>query len=130
MNKKIYFIYLLMAALVIFGLSSCSSNNESNSKNSLKNSLDWEGIYTGSYMTDGGKVLNVRIRLNKEQTFEANYQYADGYYNTIDINGRFQWDNSGSIIMIDVIDSPIHYKVARNKLIRLDNRNLVLEKIH
>jgi len=126
MNRK---IYLLMVALVIFGLSSCFSNNEVNSKNSSKNSLDWEGIYTGSYITDGGKVLNVRMRLNKDQNFEANYQYTDGSYNSIDINGRFQWDDTGSIIMIDVIDSPIQYKVAKNKLIRVDNRKLVLEKL-
>jgi len=129
MNRKIYFIYLVMTVLVIFGLSSCFLNYEANSKNSLKNSLDWEGIYTGSYTTDSGNLMNVRMKLNKDQSFEANYQYADGSYNTININGRFQWDNSGSIIMIDVIDSPVHYKVAKNKLIRLDNRNFVLEKV-
>jgi len=134
MNKKIFIIFLLMVlifvlALVSFGLGSCFLSNESNDKNTLKNSLDWEGIYAGSYMTDSGSVMNVRIKLGKEQKFEANYQYADGSHNTIDINGRFQWDETGSVILIDVIDSPIQYKVAKNKLIRIDDRNFELEKV-
>ena len=127
MNKNI-FIILLMTALVILGVNSCFSNNESDN-NTIKNSLDWKGIYAGSYLTDSGNILNVRIKLNREQTFEASYQYADGSYNIIDIKGRFQWDDTGSIILIDVIDAPIRYKVAKNKLIRQDEYDYVLEKV-
>ena len=127
--KKNIFIILLMTALVILGINSCFSNNDSGDNNSIKNSLDWKGIYAGSYLTDSGNILNVRIKLNKEQTFEANYQYADGSYNIIDIKGRFQWDNTGSIILIDVIDAPVRYKVSKNKLIRLDEHEYVLEKV-
>jgi copper homeostasis protein (lipoprotein) len=129
MDIKIFIVLLLMAFLVIFGFVSCFSNNEAGGKNSLKNSLDWEGVYTGSRMTDSGNLMNVRIRLFKEHIFEANYHYADGSYNTIDIKGRFQWDDTESIIIIDVIDAPIRYKVAKNKLIRLDEYDYVLEKV-
>jgi hypothetical protein len=128
MNRKL-FIIMLMAIMIIFGINSCFSNNESGDKNTLNNSLDWKGVYAGSYLTDGGNVLYVRIILKKEQTFEANYQYADGFYNTIDIKGRFRWDDTGSIIIIDVIDAPIRYKVDKNKLIRLDGYDYVLDKV-
>jgi len=152
MNRKIFIIFLLMIVVVVFGLvffglGSCFLSNETNEKNTLKNNLDWEpqpslttdqwtgegspleGVYTGSYMTDSGNVLNVRIRLSKEQKFEANYQYADGSHNTININGQFQWDSTGSVIIVDVIDAPIKYKVGKNKLIRLDDSNFELEKV-
>jgi hypothetical protein len=128
MNRKL-FIIMLTAIMIIFGINSCFSNNESGDKNTLNNSLDWKGVYAGSYLTNNGNVINVRIKLNKEQTFEANYQYVDGSNNTIDIKGRFQWDDTGSIIMIDVIDVPIRYKVAKNKLIRLEEHNFVLDKV-
>jgi hypothetical protein len=129
MDIKIFIFLVLIAVLVIFGLVSCFSSNDSGDKNSLKNSLDWEGVYTGSRLTDSGNIMNVRIRLFKEQIFEANYHYADGSYNTIDIKGRFQWDETESIILIDVIDAPIQYKVAKNKLIRMDDYDYVLEKV-
>jgi hypothetical protein len=152
MDIKIFVVFLLMAFLVIFGLISCFSSNESGDKDTVKNTLDWEsqpsltadqwsgvepeargspleGIYTGSYLTDDGNLLNVRVRLIKEYFFEASYHYADGSYNTIDIKGRFQWDDTRSIIIIDVIDAPIRYKVAKNKLIKLDEYNYVLEKV-
>jgi hypothetical protein len=129
MDIKIFIFLLLTAFLVIFGLVSCFSNNESGDKNSIKNSLDWEGVYAGSRLTDSGNIMNVRIRLFKEQIFEANYHYADGSYNTIDIKGRFQWDDTESIILIDVIDAPIQYKVTKNKLIRMDDYDYVLEKV-
>jgi hypothetical protein len=129
MDIKIFIVLLLMAFLVIFGFVSCFSNNESGEKNTLKKSIDWEGVYTGSHLTDSGNLMNVRIRLFKEYIFEANYHYADGSYNTIDIKGRFQWDDTESIIIIDVIDAPIRYKVAKNKLIRMDEYDYVLEKV-
>jgi hypothetical protein len=128
MNGKI-FIVLLTVALVVFGVSSCFSNNDSNDKNNLKNNLDWAGVYTGTYMTDSGYIQDVRIRLNKDQSFEANIRYVDGSHNTIDIKGRFQWDETESIILIDVIDAPVKYKVSKNKLIRLDTYDYVLEKV-
>jgi len=129
MDIKIFIVLFIIAFLVIFGLVSCFSSNEPSDKNSIKNSLDWEGVYTGSRMTDSGNLMNVRIRIFKEQIFEANYHYADGSHNTIDIRGRFQWDDTESIIIIDVIDAPIRYKVAKNKLIRQDEYDYVLEKV-
>jgi hypothetical protein len=130
MNIKNFTIFLLIAVLVIFGFNSCFPNNEPNIISNSKNSFNWEGVYTGSFLTDSGNVQDVCIKLNKDQSFEANYQYIDGSYNSINMRGRFRWDDTESIIMIDVIDAPIQYKIAKDKMIRLDVYGYVLEKIN
>jgi len=81
-------------------------------------------------MSVNGHVMDVRIQLNKDQSFESIFEYTDGAYDTINIDGSFKWDNTGNIILIDVIDAPTQYKVAENMLIRLDTYNYVLKKIH
>ncbi|MDR2730970.1 MAG: copper resistance protein NlpE [Treponema sp.] len=109
MNRKI-FIYLFLTALVISGLCSCFS----------KNSLDWEGVYTGTIPSASGSGINVRMKLNLDQSFELNYEYLDKPDNTFNWTGTFQWDKKESIITLDITDAPSYYKVAQNKLIQLD----------
>ena len=62
MNRK---VLMLIAALAIFGLGSCLS----------KNSLDWAGVYTGTIPAADVEGINVRMKLNKDNTFELTYEY-------------------------------------------------------
>jgi len=130
MNKKAFVISLLMAVLIIFGLGSCLSNKGPNKTNNSKNNLDWEGLYTGSFVTNSGHTMNVRLRLNRDQSFDAIYEYPEGEYNSYSMWGPFKWDETGSIIMIDLIDAPIQYRVVKDKLIRLNAYDYVLAKVH
>ena len=130
MNRKAFIVFLLMATLVIFGLGSCLSNKGPNEINNAKNSLDWEGVYTGTILMSGtGHVANVRIRLDRDQSLEFNREYVDGYYIPINFRAPFKWDDTGNIIMMDAMDVPLQYKVEKDKLSRLGENNYVLKKV-
>jgi len=129
MIKTALFISLLTAALVI-SLSFCRSNKEFYDTYNSKINLDWEGVYTGTIPSASGPGINVRLKLNRNQIFELNYEFLDRPNNPINRAGSFQWDNTGSIIKIDIIDAPLYYKVAENKLIQLDmNGKLISGKL-
>ena len=49
-----------------------------------------------------------------------NCGYVYRFYDPANWRGSFQWDDTGSIITIDIIDAPTHYLVVQDKLIRLD----------
>ena len=131
MNKKAFTVFFLMAVSVIFGLGSCFSNNGSDETKDAKNNLDWEGVYTGTVLLSNGHFADVRIKLNRDQRFEYNFEYADKAYDPLQINftAPFRWDDTGNIIMMDPIDVPVQYKVEKDKLIRLDVKNYVLKKV-
>ena len=103
-----------------------------NETKNAKNNLDWEGVYTGRVLLDQGHVADVRIKLNRDQSLEYNREYVDKAYDVPPLNftAPFRWDDTGNIIMMDAIDVPVQYKVERDKLIRLDEDNFVLKKVH
>jgi uncharacterized lipoprotein NlpE involved in copper resistance len=120
MNRKTFIIFLLIAALVIFGSGSCLSNKMIDKDHNARNSLDWDGVYTGTIPSASGPGIDVRLRLNNDQSFELNYKYLDRTGSPVNWTGSFKWDDTGSIITLDVIDAPPHYRVAQNKLTQLD----------
>jgi len=131
MKRNYLIMSLLMAALIIFGLSSCLSNKEQNKTRNAKNNLDWEGVYAGTViMSSNGHAASVRIRLDRDQSLIFNHVYVDGIYEPINFRASFIWDETGNIIMLDAMDAPVKYKVDKDKLIRLDDNNYVLEKVH
>jgi uncharacterized lipoprotein NlpE involved in copper resistance len=118
MNRKAFIIFLTV--LVIFGLSSCLSNKGVDKDHNARNSLDWTGVYTGTIPSASGPGIDVRLKLNKDQSFELNYRYLDRPGSPFNWTGSFKWDDTGSIITLDITDAPPLYKVAENMLIQLD----------
>jgi hypothetical protein len=94
-----------------------------------KNNLDWEGVYTAAILSGEGHYMDVRIRLKLDQSFEFYYGRMDGSFDPFYWKGSFRWDKSGNIIMADINDVHHQYKVIKDKLIRLDVDNFVLERI-
>jgi len=111
-----------MAILVLFGLGSCFSDKESNETKNAKNSLDWEGVYTGTVLLGSGYVADVSIKLNRDLSFEYNCEYLDKAYAPLLLNftAPFRWDDTGNIIIMDPMDVLVQYKVEKDKLTRLD----------
>ena len=113
MNRKA-FIFTFMAVIAIFGLGSCLSNK-------AKDSLDWAGVYTGTIPAADAEGINVRLQLNKDNTYELTYEYIGKPADTSFTNtGSFTWNDTGDIINLGIADTPSYYKVAENKLIQLD----------
>jgi len=119
MNKKAV-VSVLLAAFAIFGLGSCLSNREPVDIHNAKISLDWDGVYTGTIPSASGSGIDVLLKLNPDQSFELRYIYLDRAHNPFTRTGSFQWDDTGSIITLNINDTPPYYKVAENKLFQLD----------
>jgi uncharacterized lipoprotein NlpE involved in copper resistance len=120
MNRKAFTIFLLMGAVVICGLSSCLPKRGIVDTHNSKISLDWEGVYTGTIPSASGPGIDVRLKLNMDQSFELTYEYLDRDNEPFNWTGSFQWDDTGNIITLGIEDVPSYYKVAENKLIQLD----------
>jgi uncharacterized lipoprotein NlpE involved in copper resistance len=120
MNKKVFVIFLLMAVLVVLGLSSCLSNKGPYDTHNSKDSLNWDGVYTGTIPSASGPGIDVRMRLNLNQSFELTYKYLDRPDGPFNWTGSFQWDKKGNIITLNIKDVPPYYAVAENRLIQLD----------
>jgi hypothetical protein len=126
-----YIIYLLIIAFIALGIGSFASNNES--FQSARKNIDWEGDYTGIIMLSGGPIVDARIKLNDDHSFEMDYVYLGKAYSSFNTGGKFRWDSTGNIIMIDINDAPSYYLITKNMMTLLDNKgrpidNYVLKK--
>jgi len=120
MDRKISIGFLFAVVLAIFGLALCRSNRGPVDIHNSRISADWEGVYAGTIPSAGGSGINVRLKLNQDETFELNYQYVDKSDDVFTWTGVFQWDENGSDITLDINDVPFHYKVGENKVFQLD----------
>jgi len=119
MGKKAY-ITLNLAAVSISKSGSCHKNkNVVNIQNS-RICLDWAGEYTGIAKYNGVSGIEVLLRLNYDDSFELKLEDLDNSCGSINWRGSFKWDDAGNNIIIDIINTPLIYHVASNKLIRLD----------
>jgi copper homeostasis protein (lipoprotein) len=120
MNKKTMFVSFLAAILIISGLGSCATNKGIDDAHNSKNSLDWAGVYTGTIPSASGMGIDVRLRLNTDQTYTLSYDYIGRPNSQFECTGSFKWDNKESTVILDVKDAPSYYKVIENALIQLD----------
>jgi len=116
--KRKAFVFLLIA--VIFGLGSCLSNKGPVDIHNSKISLSWDGVYTGTTPSAGGSGINVRLKLNNDETYELTYEYIDKPANPLTKTGSFTWNDAGNIINLGIPETPSYYRVAQDKLIQLD----------
>jgi len=119
MKRKI-FIFMLIAVIAISVLSSCRSTQKVTDIHNSKISLDWEGVYTGTIPSASGMGIDVRLKLNKDESFELRYEYIGRPENLSNWTGSFKWDDTGSVIILNINDAPPYYKVAENYLVQLD----------
>jgi len=125
MGKKAYFT-LNLAAVSITKLGSRHTNkNVVNIQNS-RICLDWAGEYAGIAKYDGVSGVEVLLKLNYDDSFELKLAYLDNSCGSINWKGSFKWDDEGNNIIIDIINAPLIYHVASNKLIRLDKGNNII----
>jgi len=124
MNRKIFVV--IVAVIAIFGLGSCLTNRKAADIHNSKNSLDWAGVYKGTIPAADGPGINVRMKLNKNNSYELTYEYIDRPDNSFTFKGSFKWDKTGNIINIEIADAPSYYQVAEKKLIQLDMKGNVI----
>ena len=104
-------IWIVAAILGI--LCSCGGN-----ASKTKNSLDYEGTYTGIVPTASGMGMIVTITL-KDGAYIKKTEYVDkdGVYED---KGKYTLNKKENIITLDGIDSPNKYLMDENSLTQLD----------
>ena len=117
--KKINVLLLVVFAACALAMSACAGGASVAAHNS-RNSLDWAGTYTGLIPSASGMGIEVRLTLNGNGTFALNYHYVGRPDPDFSSTGNFTWDNDGSVITLDSITGPLHYRVGENMLRQLD----------
>jgi len=83
-----------------------------------KNSLDYKGTYTGELPTASGTGMKVKIELG-DDTYKKEITYNEEK-ETFKSEGKYTWNNEGSIITLEGEEAPNKYKVGENTLTQLD----------
>jgi uncharacterized lipoprotein NlpE involved in copper resistance len=118
--KKSLIGLIVLSALIGYGFSSCASSQGIADSHNARNSLDWQGVYTGTIPSGSGPGIKVRLKLNLNETYELSYEYLDKSSSPFTWTGLFKWDEKGNIITLNIKDAPPYYMAAEGKLIQLD----------
>ena len=115
--KRTAFVFHTLAALCALTMGACRREAVDAAHNS-RNSLNWEGRYTGTIPAADGPGIEVELTLGPG-TYEIRYHYIDRD-SDFDGQGSFTWDDAGAVITLDTKDFPPQYRVGENTLTQLD----------
>jgi uncharacterized lipoprotein NlpE involved in copper resistance len=123
-NKMKKIIAVLAAAPVIFGLGACraaSKGEAIDAAHNSRNSVNWDGTYTGTVPAADAEGINIQITLNTDETYEKKFEYT-GKSGVFTEKGTFTWDEGGGVVILDVDGrkEPPYYQVGEGILIQLD----------
>ncbi|WP_070963731.1 copper resistance protein NlpE [Vibrio sonorensis] len=88
---------------------------------SARNSLDWNGVYTGQLPCADCTGIDTSLTLHSDQTYTLEESYLGQDEAVFSSSGRFEWNRDGNVIILDNSVGAInHYFVAENQLWKLD----------
>jgi len=105
-------ILLILILLVVVGLLIACGNS--------RDAVDWFGTYTGFLPGADNQGIYVQITLNRDETYEVQYQYSEKSEGVFIFTGNFSWDDDGGTITLDSSRVPSRYRVGENVLFQLD----------
>jgi uncharacterized lipoprotein NlpE involved in copper resistance len=111
---------IFFALLCAGGLGACLSSAPVDAAHNSRNSLNWEGLYTGTIPAASSPGISVRLTLNRDETFTISYQYIDRPEGDYSGEGKFTWNSAGNTITLETGDFPPYYLVGENRLTQLD----------
>lgn len=122
--KKIKWLMLLVCGLVsCFGSEQkdvSHANKQVADIHNARNSLDYQGIYSGTIPSDDLKTLNISITLT-EQEYILRITPLQENARTVTRKGEYTWDENGHVITLKgVKDIIARYFVGENQLRQLD----------
>ena len=122
-------LFILIAAVGL--LYSCGGNTQKTQEqttpetaqfvdeHNAKNSLDYQGTYTGKVPTASGEGMLVSITL-EDSTYVKKTEYV-GKKEIFEDKGKYAWNTEGNTVILDGINgAPNQYFVGENTLIQLD----------
>ena len=97
---------------------------EFNEAHTSRNSLDWQGIYTGVLPSEDCEGIDTSISLNKDQTYVLKLRYLgtpEKERKEFISEGKFTWDENGNNLTLEgAKDGSGKFKVGENYLMPLD----------
>ena len=131
MKNSIFSVVIVVCILVLgLGMNACKSKSKaekSNTENVVadnsKNSLDWDGTYAGTVPCANCGGIITQITLKKDSTYSLQIEYAGKENSVQNFEGTFQWNESGSTVILNGLKEksmPSSYFVGENRLTQLD----------
>lgn len=85
------------------------------------NALDWEGTYVGTLPCADCEGIATELSINYDGTYTYKTTYLGKETEVNEIEGIFQWDETGSMITLSGLEgAPGKYKVGENRIWHLD----------
>ncbi|GAB6009672.1 hypothetical protein FACS1894179_10600 [Bacteroidia bacterium] len=122
-------LFILVAAIAM--LYSCGGNTQKTQEqttpettqigdgHNARNSLDYQGTYTGKVPTASGEGMLVSLTL-EDSTYVKKTEYI-GKKEIFEDKGKYTWNAEGNTVILDGIKgAPNQYFVGENTLIQLD----------
>ena len=126
MIMKRNFLFLAIAVALIFGMTSCKTNTDSNkaisTAGNAQTSLDWAGIYSGILPCADCPGIIVTFTLNSDLTYTMERIYQDRE-TIVSTTGTFKWDATGNKISLQNVEENEGFKyflIQENQLLMLD----------
>ena len=121
-NKKLIGILCGIVCLLLILLVAMPFTKEEivDAAHNSRNSLDWDGVYTGILPCADCEGIKVTLTLNSDETYEKSYLYLGKSETPFVFLGTFQWNDARSQITLPRDEFPITYKVGEGKLFQLD----------
>jgi heat shock protein HslJ len=125
---------MFLFILSIFFFSACQTGSEPESvdediksvvpdAHSSRQSLDWEGFYSGTLPCADCEGIQMEILLKKDQSYEMASRYLGKSNEVFTQIGEFEWSAAGnSISLLNTGDDKAfhQYQVGENRLFKLD----------
>lgn len=125
-------VFFTLMAILVLSFNGCGNNNKNARNNdnppavadaahNSRNSLDYEGTYTGTMPCADCSGIDVELTLKGDDyTLKTTYQgKEDMGQNSFTETGKYAWNTSGSIITLNN-DNSQQYQVGENILFALD----------
>lgn len=98
-------------SFLLFLLATFSCTQKMNQAHNNMNSLDWAGVYTGTFQVENGNSKGV-LHLNNDGSFILNSQDKD-------VTGTFEWQPNGQHILLKSGNQNLRFFVGENYLTQI-----------
>ncbi|MGJ5642864.1 copper resistance protein NlpE N-terminal domain-containing protein [Formosa sp. S-31] len=116
---------LLILSVVLLNCKSADIKTADTAHNSM-NSLDWNGIYTGTLPCADCEGLKTVIELHSDLRYTEKTQYLGKQETVNETTGTFSWNASGNMITLYKGSAQQSYLVGEGRLTHLDaNQNKI-----
>lgn len=95
-------------------------------EHNAKNSLDYAGTYRGTLPTASGEGMEVTLILT-DSTYSKSVSYVGKMTAAMVEQGKFAWDENGTVVTLNGVDAPNQYFVGENVLFQLDTEGNKIE---